>query len=383
MKTTGTILLIVLALSGIWYLTGDTAEWRIKIEASTDYKTDQEIIKKIKRIREQRDENLTLYELYKEIPVIDVHSHDASLLDITETRNQDPTSSQKEIWKKFGIDKTVLFGDVSEPSAIKTDNLVWKYYQKYPDLIYPSFSGFPLSEEESGLKMVEKKLEQGYMNIGEVYSASTFSTSSNVIWKGEHPYWGILPDIYELAATYKVPILLHIDPPKGTPILYLQKALTNHPETIFVFAHANVFNTPQHLRALLRKHENLYIDFFAGFTRYNTASRNDLADFVPIIEEFRERVFLGSDSGFDIGLENSYQAMYELLDMLTPETVAMVSYQNFERIIEEQPPTDYQIKKIKKLASELNYAGKRYQLNKRQANELIFLLEQKKTEDEI
>ncbi|WLD94371.1 amidohydrolase family protein [Alkalihalobacillus sp. AL-G] len=349
---------------------------KVKVVAEINYTYDKTMVDQIKKMRENKDDSKPLYEVYQDLPIIDVHNHDVMYLDMTETRGGDRNTSTKVIWEKYGIDKTVLFGDVSEPSAIRTDKLSWKYYNKYPDLIYPSFAGVPLKEDQNGIEIVTERLEQGYLNIGEIYAASTYSPSADVIWKAEHPNWGVLPDIYDLAAKYEVPVLLHIDPPNGTPIAYLKKAMKNHPDTIFVFAHGNVYNKPENLKALLKEYDNLYVDFFPGFTRYNSGSEHKLADFVSVIEEYPDRFFLGSDSGIEIGLENSYKAMYELLDLLSPKTAAKVAYQNYEKLIEQQPPTDSQIKKIKELSKELNITSKTYQLNKREANEQIFQLEE-------
>ncbi|WP_156043376.1 hypothetical protein [Paenibacillus sp. UNC451MF] len=104
---------------------------------------------------------------------------------------------------------------------------------KYPDKFYPFFSGFPMYDEEA-IAIVKAKLEKGYYGIGESVAASTYSPlTSQLQWKSLHPMDGNLPAIYELCATYKVPILLHIDPPFGEPITKLEDALRTYPDTIF------------------------------------------------------------------------------------------------------------------------------------------------------
>ncbi|MGM7701526.1 amidohydrolase family protein [Pseudalkalibacillus sp. Hm43] len=358
-----------------WYIYNDANQ--VNVISTTDYKRVENVANTIEQMRKDSDSSTPLHEVYEKLTVIDVHSHDAPLLDASERRKSELSSSLLETWKKYGIDRTVLFGNVSEPEAIQTDKLAWQYYEKYPDHIYPSFAGIPLSEDSDGIEKVRQKLEQGYLNIGELFAASTYSSHSGLPWKAEHPHWGLLPEIYDLCAEYQVPILLHIDPPNGKNMAYLKKALRIHPDTIFVYAHANVHNTPENLRSLLRNHDHLYIDFFPGFTRYNENSEQQLADFVPLIEEYSDQFFLGSDSGYEIGLENAYKAMYELIHLLTPETAGKVAYQNYERLIENQPPTDNQIQEIKTLTNELKLNPKTYKLNKREANELIFDLKKK------
>lgn len=348
----------------------------MKIVTVTEFTKDTNLPLEIKRMREQRVDGQNLIEVYRDLPLIDVHSHDVHLVDSNEKRIQD-FGSYVNVWETYGIDKAVLFGDISEPSAVQSDRLTWKYYKRYSDYIIPSFAGIPLDKNENGVETVKEKLEQGYLNIGEILAASTYSPFANVQWKAKHPYDGVLPEIYDLAGEYKVPILLHIDPPNGVPLKYFKVALKNHPKTTFIFAHGNVYNSPGNLDLLLEEYDNVYIDFYAGFSRYNKGSEHDLDDFVQLIEKYPDRFFLGSDSGYDIGLENSYKAMYELIDLLSPETAAMVASENYRKLIEEQPPTDYQIKKIKELSKQLNIKDKTYRLNKQKANELIFSLEKK------
>ncbi len=88
--------------------------------------------------------------------------------------------------------------------------------------------------DEEAIAIVKAKLEKGYYGIGESVAASTYSPlTSQLQWKSLHPMDGNLPAIYELCATYKVPILLHIDPPFGEPITKLEDALRTYPDTIF------------------------------------------------------------------------------------------------------------------------------------------------------
>jgi predicted TIM-barrel fold metal-dependent hydrolase len=366
------IVCVTISLGVLFFIFNDS----VKIVADTEFTNDSNLPLEIKRMRAQKVDGQDLIDVYKELPVIDVHSHDVKLVDSNEKRIQD-YGSYIHVWETYGIDKTVLFGDISEPSAVDTDRLTWKYYERYTDYIIPSFAGIPLDEKENGVELVKEKLEAGYLNIGELLAASTHSPFANGQWKAKHPYDGALPEIYNLAGEYKVPILLHIDPPNGVPIKYLKMALKNHPKTNFIFAHGNVYHSPGNVDLLLKEYDNLYIDFYAGFSRYDKGREHDLEDFVQVIEKYPDRFFLGSDSGYDIGLENSYKAMYELMDLLSPETLAMVASENYQKLIEQQPPTHYQIKKIKDLSKQLNMKDKTYHLNKQEANELIFALEKK------
>ncbi|WP_052675968.1 amidohydrolase family protein [Paenibacillus sp. IHBB 10380] len=261
-----TLSLVVLVVTGC--STGSNSE--VIVEPLTVYEPKPEL-EWVHSIRSAKDTRKKLSELYQDITLIDIHNHAA----------ENPSAVNE--WTKYGIDRIVLFGDISEPSAQATDQLAWEHYRKDPSHVYPSFAGFPIYEEE-GLSIVQEKLEQGYLNIGEVAAASSFSpVVSQVKWKAKHPNDGNLPQIYELAAKYHVPVLLHIDPPNGQPIEHLEKALEQHLDTTLIFGHANAYNTPENIKHLLDKHPNLYIDFFAGFTAYSPDSTLTLKDFVPLM----------------------------------------------------------------------------------------------------
>ena len=344
----------------------------LNIIAATSYEKDKTVAKEIEYMRKSQGE---LPEKYYDLKIVDMHSHDVDSLDLAERRNNENFTSIRDTWEKYGIDRTVLFGAVSDPAAVKSDRLTWQYYRKYQTQIYPAFAGFPITNEGNGLTTVKKNLEKGYMQIGELFGASTYSPFASVAWKAKHPNEGILPEVYDLAASYQVPVMLHIDPPRDFPLSQFELAMDNHPSTTFIFAHGNVHTSPEDLRELLSKHENLIIDFFAGYTAYNPGSQYDLRDFTPVVEEYPDRFVLGSDSGFDVGLDNAYLAMYEFIDLLTANAAAQIAYQNAEWLMERQLPTDEQLTKIIDLIKDTDLEDKEFRLNKRQAHELIFQLE--------
>jgi hypothetical protein len=282
---------------------------------------------------------------YGDLPLIDAHNHDAS--DYKYLR-------MKDIWEKTGVNRIVLFGDVSEPSAVKTDGIAWDAYRNHPDVIIPFFSGINLLEP-SGVGVVREMLEKGYFGIGEIAAASTYSpVLSKVAWKTKDPMDGFLPQIYELCAKYKAPILLHIDPPNGLAIEKFKEAIESHPNTTFIFAHANAFNSPGNIRELLKTYPNVYADFFAGFTAFNPESSNKLKDFIPVMKEFPDRFVLSTDSGFGlISEEQAIEGMYRLIDELGDKMIAkMIAHDNLYAIIRDQPATTTQIEAIRKLDQE-------------------------------
>jgi predicted TIM-barrel fold metal-dependent hydrolase len=335
----------------------------IQVVPQAEYFPDADCPARVRQMRAAGDASLALYERYRDLMVIDAHNHGAADSPLSVLKRQ----------QKYYIDRTALFGNISEPNAIGSDQLAFIMYAQSPDRVYPFFAGIPLMEAR-GVDMTKENLEQGYFGIGEIVAASTFSpATSKLAWKADHPNAGALPEIYQLSVTYHVPVLLHIDPPDGEPIARLEQALTENPQASLIFGHANAYNPPEKIEPLLIRHPNLYIDFFAGFTSLNPDSTNSLADFVPLIEKYPDRFLVSTDSGYAVGERLAILAIYDLLDLLTPEAACAVSHQNFERLMETQLPTETQIAVIRELSRQAGQQGER-RLNKRMANELIFEL---------
>jgi hypothetical protein len=99
----------------------------VRIVPVTEFTSDPNLQLEIIKMREQKEDGRNLIDVYKELPLIDVHSHDVHLVDRNEKRIQD-YGSYMNVWETYGIDQTVLFGDISEPSAVQSDRLTWKYY---------------------------------------------------------------------------------------------------------------------------------------------------------------------------------------------------------------------------------------------------------------
>ncbi|MBM6619206.1 amidohydrolase family protein [Bacillus suaedaesalsae] len=337
----------------------------IAIPAPT-YTVDTNCIEEVNSMRLVDASDMSLKNRYKDLKVVDVHNHGgpSAVVSVDE-------------WKSFNIDETFVFGNVSEPSAIGTDEQSFLAYKRLPQDILPFFAGVNITDE-SGVEYTKQQLERGFLGIGELAAASTYSpVLSSVKWKGRHPLDKRLPQIYELAAEYGAPVLLHIDPPDGHPIRVLEKALNDYPNTAFIFGHANVENTPKAIGELLKKHKNLYIDFFAGYTlQASEKGSYGIEDYIPVIEQYPDQFLFGTDGGYGMTYSKAATAIYETIHLLEPETACKMSYQNAEKLIENQQPTETQINKIQELSVLVKEKGE-VQVNKREANELIFELEEK------
>lgn len=300
---------------------------------------------------------------YKDVPLIDVHNHDA-----IDKRYE----VSIPIWDQYGVDKVVLFGTMSCPEAVATDEHTWDAYRKHSDRFIPFFAGFDL-KDRGCLDVVAKNLERGFFGIGEFVAASTRSpVCSTMPWKGSHPLDGFFPQVYELCAKYDAPLLLHIDPANGAESDMLEQACAQHPATTFIRAHVNAYNAPDNLRGPLKRNANLYMDFFAGFSAFNPKRPCELEDFVGVIEEFPDRFFVSSDSAYEMSYDEAYVAVYRLFSKLKPSTVECIAYKNFMKLIERQPSTTSQREKIGELSRSVGTTIDASKLNKREANELLF-----------
>ncbi len=307
-----------------------------------------------------------LVNTYGHLGLIDAHNHDASGKQF---------QRMEDVWTKYKVRNVIIFGDVSEHSAILTDSYSWYAYQSNPDFYIPYFSGFDLHDPGS-LDVVKDNLEKGYFGLGEIAAASTHSpVLSNVEWKANDPMDGYLPQIYDLIAKYKAPILLHIDPPSGEPVAKLEQALSQHPDTTFIFAHINAYNTPEEVDRLMAKYPNLYADFFAGFSVYNPEGGLHPEIFIPVIKKYPDRFMLSTDSGYglDGGEEKAIEGMYRMLYLLDdPQIAQMIARDNLMNLIQRQPATETQLRAIVELEKS---TGKSYgdSLSKLEAGEILAL----------
>lgn len=261
---------------------------------------------------------------YNDIHIVDVHNHDASAYRYIPLLRR---------MKRYGIDQVVLFGSISEPAAKKTDRMALAASRLFPRRFIPFSAAVNIHRSEC-LDYLEAEFAKGSMGVGEVVGASQYSpVASGLAWKGEHPMSEYFPEVYSLSGEYKRPVLLHIDPLRGVPLLKLREALWSFPDTTFILAHGNAFNSPELLETLLKQFPNIYIDFYPGFTAFNSGSGYNLEDFVPLIEAYPNRFMLSSDSAFDLNYHQAYSAFYLLLELLQPETAHAVAGENFLRII--------------------------------------------------
>ena len=157
--------------------------------------------------------------------------------------------------------------------------------------------------------------------------------------------------IYDLAAEYDIPILLHsnIGPVYADDPLYLdemKEALAYNPKTNIIWAHAGISrrieisNLTEIADEMLSEYPNLYYDIsWVVFDEHiNDADTNPNADslhaWAALIEKYPDRFVIGTDivAHFD-DYGDEITKYYTLLDILSPETARMISKDNILRII--------------------------------------------------
>jgi hypothetical protein len=301
-------------------------------------------------------------------------------LDVVDFQNLDANHYEKaeDLFKKYHIDQVGIGGWLASRDGMLSDELAWEAYKSKPDFFYPYFASFDMHSPK-GLDTIQQNLEKGVVAVGEIAAASSFSDAlKDAEWKGENPLDGNLPKLYELASHYKVPVILHIDPPQPDtePMKIFEKAMNKYPNTTFVFDTGNVFNNGYELETLLKKHKNLYISMYPGFNAYDQQSPNKLTEYVRVMNQYPNRFLLMSDSGYGITEEEAYQAIYQLIDLLKPKTVCEVSHLNIQNLAEHQPPTKTQLRLIHQYEQKLNQL-KKAPSTKLEANKRLFVLEKK------
>jgi predicted TIM-barrel fold metal-dependent hydrolase len=331
---------------------------------TSDFSANSSCQKQISSIRKNAKGKSNLAEKYKDLVMVDAMNHDANMYD-----------SSISTWTKKHIDYVSLSGYVSRESSLLTDELAWKGFSDYPDKFFPSFSGIDIYHQ-AGIEQTRKNLEQGFMAIGQIAAPSLVSPIlATAEWKGKDPMDGNLPAVYKLAAQYRVPVLIHIDPPDAA-IDQFEEALDKFPSTTFIFGQSNVANSPESIEDLLKKHSNLYFDFYAGYTAYNPRDQYELKDYAKLLEKFPDKALLSTDSAVELTYDQAINAMYEMIDLLKPETACKVSHQNFLGLMNLQTITETQKNTIQNLSVEL---GEKHELPKSKidANKLIFQLSKK------
>lgn len=248
------------------------------------------------------------------------------------------------------MDAANVLAAVIMPNGGQSFDAALGLQETYPDR-FLAFLGFQnpgwIEQRPGFLAAVEEKLQTGqFMGLGEVL------LRHYAIPGREAPDISIDTDApdslraLDLAATYKVPIILHMEAEKGT-LEQLRSALEQKPVPLVIWAHAGRA-TADTVDNFLSTFPNLYIDL-AALSRKIPYGRekNPITDPVAILTpewrtlliKFQDRVFVGADTPFpdlwdDFRYVDFIQGIRSILRQLPEEVAKKLAFGNAARIFD-------------------------------------------------
>ena len=192
-----------------------------------------------------------------------------------------------------------------------------------------------------------------WCGIGEIMSRHDDLTALTY-GEGIHMDSPAFCNIYDLAADYGLPVLVHhnISPQNAPAPLYkeeLVRALDYNRNCKIIWAHVGVSRRIEIEELLiiagnlLNNNPNLYVDiswiFFENYVRGSLISDESDADsytdmWAALIEKYPDRFMIGSDAvGHWAAYPSTIQKYYLLLDRLKPETVKKICRDNILSLI--------------------------------------------------
>jgi predicted TIM-barrel fold metal-dependent hydrolase len=235
-----------------------------------------------------------------------------------------------------GIEKTVLFGyngfgyDRKYAQDVRIEELA----RRYPDRIIPFICDLDFKDPRL-IPYVEKKLDEdvfrglgeillGHKVIKEMYFSDISYSDSSVI------------SLFHSAAEYRVPVLVHVDPPYKQDFL---PALEECRNTTFIWAHigynflGDFGGTEQNtdvIKDLLESYPNLYFDI----SHWKISPVYLLAEaWRSLIESYSDRFLIGTDMTDHYNYQSVWLPAYRrILDSMTQECRAKMSRANLLKI---------------------------------------------------
>lgn len=187
--------------------------------------------------------------------LIDTHSH---ILPKDRELNDAFLASLIATAKKVGVSKIALGLHArhvpDRPPTYSEDHDVWilAVAEKYPDIIIPMLGGFDPADPNA-VSYVEEQLKTGkWKGIGELDLRNSVKKTTTPI---NDP---TMMEIYKLAATYDIPVMVHYSFCYKTDCnsgkAEYENALKENPKTKFISAHGC-------LPDFMKKYENLYCEY--------------------------------------------------------------------------------------------------------------------------
>ncbi|HED03326.1 MAG TPA: hypothetical protein ENI60_00955 [Candidatus Fraserbacteria bacterium] len=266
---------------------------------------------------------LASIEAVKMPPIIDTHVH---IWPTTEAENQQYIDQLVDAMVRSNVKKVALGLNARHISqrpptySPEHDQFVLAAYQRHPSRIIPMLAGFD-PQDESAVDYVKTQLETGpWQGIGELDLRNEPKQTTN---PADHP---VMMQIYQLAAQYHVPVLIHFDPCYGISCTggmeEIRRALRANPETIFIWAHGCPLD-------LMTAYSNLYCE------------HESPGESLP--HEFPDRTLLGTDiqdpnlrnnlpDHSVISYEETIDRLRQELSRLNPQDAEKVAYKNAQHL---------------------------------------------------
>lgn len=243
----------------------------------------------------------------------------------------------------YSLTDALLYFDIKKLSAAQQKRF------------YPLLSGFDPSDMNAvdHVKRMITLFPNFWHGIGEVFLRHDDLTALN---RAETPRANMksMDAVYQLASRCHVPILMHtnisgVGISQPAYLHELVEALSVHPQTKVVLAHAgisrriHVDNLTAILKDLLKQHNNLYIDLSWIVYPQEILDKNDnpKTEWLQLIEQFPERIMIGSDMvGSFLQYKNTIDKYRILLNHLKPRTAYMVGYKNADTIYKNTMASD-------------------------------------------
>jgi len=210
----------------------------------------------------------------------------------------------------FGISK-VVFVPTGSPPDNKYYKIHWTFLmaaaKRYPDKIIP-FCTIDEADPDAA-ELVEQYILEGAKGIKLIGGHPDFYDEP---LNSENMY-----KVYEKAAQYGVPVLLHgsiINIPELKD--QLDQVYGDFPDVTFIHAHYGstiMSGVDLHLIAeLLDKHPNLYIDLSmgGGIARYHRYLKEDLETIRDFVIKYQDRILFGSDIILRLAI-NDFDFLYD------------------------------------------------------------------------
>lgn len=209
------------------------------------------------------------------------------------------------------------------PPTFSTEHDDWvrAAYEKYPDMILPMLAGFD-PEDEASVDYVEAELQTGiWRGIGELDLRNQPKQTTTPM---NH---SVLMQIYALAATFDVPVMVHFEPCYETDcdsgVAELDEAITQNPSTTFINAHSCPTD-------LIGNYPNFYCEYEVVIQNLPPASMYDYVVLGTDVQNLELNTPTGNR--VDIPYGEVIELLRERVSTLSDEDAAKLAHGNAEAV---------------------------------------------------